>query len=142
MAGFSTLNQVRVLPNLVFWSIRIPAMPHVDTPQSVCRCGIARGDITPPVGIYHRMWGAAAHDQAEGVHRPLTATAMFFQPLDAGASPDSDQLLIALDHCLLGAKEMELVLSAASRATGLDRTNLLIVFSHTHAAGLMNFDRR
>jgi len=30
-------------------------MHFVDTPQSICRFGIARTDITPPVGIYHRM---------------------------------------------------------------------------------------
>ena len=33
--------------------------------------GVARRDVTPPVGIYARMWGAAKHDQAEGVHKPL-----------------------------------------------------------------------
>ena len=42
---------------------------RVDTPQSRCRAGFARADITPPVGIYHRMWGAATHDTAEGVHK-------------------------------------------------------------------------
>jgi hypothetical protein len=30
-------------------------MNRIDTPQSRCRLGIARGDITPPVGIAHRQ---------------------------------------------------------------------------------------
>ena len=36
-----------------------------------CRFGVARRDVTPPVGIYARSWGAATHEVAEGVHRPL-----------------------------------------------------------------------
>jgi hypothetical protein len=44
-------------------------------PTTHCRFGVARRDVTPPVGIYSRSWGAATHDVAEGVHRPLTATA-------------------------------------------------------------------
>ena len=62
-------------------------MPHVDTPQSRCRQGVAKCDITPPVGIYHRMWGAATHERAAGVHRPLTATVVVFQPIDDGTRP-------------------------------------------------------
>jgi hypothetical protein len=41
--------------------------------------GVARADITPPVGIYARNWGAATHDVASGVHRPLTLTALTLQ---------------------------------------------------------------
>ena len=41
----------------------------VVAPQSRCRLGVARVDITPPADIYQRMWGAARHDQAEGIHR-------------------------------------------------------------------------
>src|SRR5438105_8025614 len=63
-------------------------MNHVDTPQTRCRAGVARCDITPPVGIYHRMWGAAVHDQATGVHRPLLATALWLEPLLAGRASD------------------------------------------------------
>jgi hypothetical protein len=48
--------------------------------------GVAREDITPPVGIYCRNWGAAKHDTAEGVHRPLTLTALTMQS-DRQAKP-------------------------------------------------------
>ncbi len=49
-----------------------------------CRAAIARCDITPPVGIYHRMWGAALHDRATGVHRPLEATLLWLEPCEPG----------------------------------------------------------
>ena len=94
-------------------------MTFVDTPQSSCRLGVARVDITPPVGIYHRMWGAATHDRSTGIHRPLVATAVVFQPseaseLGAAAHPPGSptrHVLLAVDHCLLWAREMELVLA-------------------------------
>ena len=41
--------------------------------------GVARRDITPLTGIYARMWGAAKHDCAEGVHRPICLTALAFR---------------------------------------------------------------
>ena len=49
-------------------------MTKIEFPQSRCLIGVSRADVTPPVGIYHRMWGAAKHDKATGVHRPLTIT--------------------------------------------------------------------
>ena len=121
-------------------------MAHVETPQSRCRLGIARCDITPPVGIYHRMWGAATHEQAAGIHRPLTATAIVFQPLDpshsvSSAPADDAQILLALDHCLLWVREMEALLDAVAREARVPRDRILVVFSHTHAAGLMDTSR-
>ena len=55
-------------------------MTSIYIPQTRCRAAIARCDITPPVGIYHRMWGAATHDRATGVHRPLLATLLWLEP--------------------------------------------------------------
>src|SRR5258708_38352470 len=49
-------------------------MKTVEMPQTRCRAGVARGDITPPVGIYHRLWGAAVPDRAPGIHGPPPAT--------------------------------------------------------------------
>ena len=40
--------------------------------------GVARGDITPPAGIFARSWGSAKHDIASGVHKPLLATCVVF----------------------------------------------------------------
>lgn len=116
-------------------------MPHVDTPQSACLFGVARGDITPPPGIYHRLWGAATHDRSTGVHRPLTATALAFRARDEGPSAATEQVVVAADLCLLGAREMEGLLAAVCRDTALAREQLTVAFSHTHAAGWMGLER-
>ncbi len=116
------------------------ATTRVNSPQSVCRFGVARGDVTPPVGIYHRMWGAARHDRSTGVHRPLTATAAVFQPIDAAAGEEM-QVVLAVDHCLLWAKDMDELLARVADATGLPRDGVTVAFSHTHAAGLMDSSR-
>ncbi len=116
-------------------------MVHIDMPQSACRLGLARCDITPPVGIYHRMWGAAAHDQAEGLHRPLTATAVVFGPHQSENESRDWQVLVAVDHCLLWGDEMQRVRSGILSATGLASDQLIVTFSHTHAAGLMGQER-
>ena len=59
-----------------------------------CRFGVATRDVTPPVGIYARSWGAATHEVAEGVHRPFAATAAVFAPV-AGEEPTL--ALVAVD---------------------------------------------
>src|SRR5947199_3947440 len=92
-------------------------MTRVDTPQTRCRAGVARGDITPPAGIYHRMWGAALHDRATGVHRPLLATLLWLQPNSEDAP--GTQLLVALDHCILDGVEMKRIREAVSQRTAL-----------------------
>jgi hypothetical protein len=101
-----------------------------------CRFGVARRDVTPPAGIYARSWGAAAHDVAEGVHRPLTATAAVFAPLDASAVTLA---LVALDigWFQYAPDERELRDSLMER-TGLAEAELLIAMSHTHAAANAN----
>lgn len=114
-------------------------MTEFVTPQSSCQMGVARGDITPPVGIYHRMWGAATHDRATGIHRPLTATAVVFRPLDGPET--EEQVLIAVDHCLLWGREMSDLLEHLTQSTTVPRERILVVFSHTHAAGLMGRER-
>jgi hypothetical protein len=122
-------------------------MLAVCSPQGRCLLGVARAEITPPAGIYHRMWGAATHTRATGVHRPLTATAAVFRPapVAGGASGTghsaNEQVLVAVDHCLLWGQEMQKLLARLERATGAVREDLLVAFSHTHASGLLDSSR-
>src|SRR3954470_6502069 len=83
--------------------------------------GIARRDITPPVGIYGRWWPRATWDRVTGVHRPLTATAVVLRNRAASAGeasggvgePDEsdEEIIVALDMCILFAAEQEALLA-------------------------------
>jgi hypothetical protein len=116
-------------------------MTSVDFPQSAVWAGVARGDITPPVGIYHRMWGAATHDRSTGVHRPLTATVLCLAPSGAGDEAGGPMAFIAVDHCLLWTTDIQRLLDAVAAQGSMERERLTIFFSHTHAAGLMDPQR-
>jgi len=95
--------------------------------------GVARRDITPPIGIYARMWGAAKHDQAEGIHKPLYVTALALRN-GAGAL----RVIVAADVCVVGdlatPDDLEVVLGPVRERLGLSDGELLINWSHTHAA--------
>lgn len=107
---------------------------RVNTPQTRCRVGFAQSDITPPVGIYHRMWGAALHDRATGVHRPLMATAMCLESLDGS----SRLVVLGLDHCILDAVEITAIRNRISQ-TAPDE--VMVCLSHTHGSGWMSRTR-
>lgn len=101
------------------------------------------------------MWGAATHDRSTGVHRPLTATVMCLRPAperrrhDVGSPEgprddgpaDRELVLIAVDHCLLWSDDMRELLSRVAEGAGVPREQLLVMFSHTHGAGLMDRSR-
>ncbi len=111
-------------------------MPNVvETPQSFCNFGLARVDVTPPVGMYHRMWGAAAHDRSTGVHRPLSASALWIAPRDDSAA---GVVLIALDHCVFWGEANARLLDGVAARANLERGRVLVAFSHTHGAGLLD----
>lgn len=121
------------------WPKHESATLNVEYPQSFCQFGQAWCDITPPVGIYHRMWGAATHDRSTGIHTPLQATATIFRPIsDANGGC---QVLVALDHCLLLANEMTALRDHVCKTVDVNPDDLVITFSHTHAAGLMGSGR-
>lgn len=100
-------------------------------PQTRCRVGIAVRDVTAPVGIYARYWGAAKHDTADGIHRPARATAMVFAPLE-GNGPRL--ALVALDYGSFhpAADEQELR-GAVRERTGFGEAEFLLSLSHVHA---------
>jgi hypothetical protein len=93
--------------------------------------GVARADITPPVGIYARSWGAAKHDVAEGIHRQLTLTCLTFRS-GKGGKP---LVLIAADLGWWRSLEDErFVREPILKAFSLHPSQLMFCLSHTHAA--------
>ncbi|WP_341840777.1 hypothetical protein [Chitinophaga caseinilytica] len=92
--------------------------------------GVAQRDITPPVGIFARNWGAARHDVAAGIHRPLMLVCTVFKT-DAASEP---LVLIGAD---LGwwksAQDERELREGILSALGLDASRLMFCLSHTHA---------
>lgn len=100
--------------------------------------GVAREDITPPVGIYARSWGAAKHDASEGIHRPMCVTAMTLQIDDKGRK-NPPLVLISMDHGWWRATADErFVRDAVLKALKVDSSRVLINLSHTHAGAASN----
>lgn len=105
-------------------------------PFTRCQFGVAVRDVTPPLGIYARSWGAALHDVMDGVHRPFNATAALFKPI-RGDAPEL--ALVALDIGWFQELEDERQLrDAIAKRTGIAAPQLLINMSHTHAGPNMN----
>ena len=96
--------------------------------------GACREDITPPIGIYFRNWGAATEEVAAGVHRPLSASALTLQ-----ISPDARPVvLMSLD---LGwwrsSRDEWYVRGYVLKALDLTPDRLMIHFTHTHAGPVL-----
>jgi hypothetical protein len=93
--------------------------------------GTARVDITPPVGIYARNWGAQSHDVADSIHRPLTMTA-----LALAAGPDQPPLIL-IDADLGYWTTLQTFVSLQQQvlaALRLDSARFLFAMTHTHAS--------
>ena len=99
--------------------------------------GVAQVDITPPVGIYSRNWGAATHDVAEGIHQPLVLTCMTFQ----SSQQEKPLVLVAVD--LGGWKnstDERIFRNKLLTALAIEPTQLMVCLSHTHAGPIFSRD--
>jgi hypothetical protein len=95
------------------------------------RIGLTRADITPPVGIYARSWGAARHDVAESIHRPLMLSVMTLSA-EQGTAP-----LVLVDADLGWWRPLDRFLKFRDRLLtelSLDASRLIFAVAHTHAA--------
>jgi hypothetical protein len=111
---------------------------RIAPPASRVRCGLQRVDITPPVGIYHRLWGAARHDRATGVHRPVLAEVIAIAPLDGD---DPALVRVQTDLCCLVQHQHDGLAAAVAAAAGVPRERVVIGYSHSHSSGWYVPDR-
>lgn len=101
--------------------------------------GVARRDITPPVGIYSRNWGAADHDVAEGVHQPLMCTALSIRE-----TPEAlPCYLVAIDASWFRDPQSPRdILQTIYDGLGVDADRLMLCLSHTHAGPSISLSER
>ena len=102
--------------------------------------GVARADITPPPNIYARSWGSALHDAAEGIHRPLVTTCLFFR----GGEVELYLLCFDLGWWYDNAHERE-IRKAILEKSGIVDGQLITHMGHTHsgpASNLQNVGRQ
>jgi hypothetical protein len=95
------------------------------------------------------MWGAAMHDRATGVHRPLEATLLWLEPIyarngQAGGHSKAESapaIIVSLDHCVLDTVEMEAIRNAIASAVDVPFESILVTLTHTHGSGWMSRTR-
>ena len=107
-----------------------------NAPRSFChssfrgRIGLARRDITPPVGIYARNWGAAPHDFAESIHRPLSVSAISI------STRNDVRRMLLIDADLGWWKSPQTFTRFKERLLkelSLDSSEFLFALTHTHS---------
>lgn len=112
-----------------------PAVARFEPPGARARVGAARRDITPPVGIRARNWGAARTDRSTGVHRPILANALCIVESDGAA-----RYLVALDLIGLHLGPDRAIRTRVLAALGIDEDRLLLHCVHTHAGPSVDTD--
>ena len=96
--------------------------------MSSFRAGVARCDITPPVGIAHGNWSAQVHERAEGVDLPLTCTVL--------AASDGQEEVIIAEWELISPPTGDWLVEARRRITaltGVPATHIRLSAAHTHS---------
>ncbi|MFQ5854118.1 MAG: neutral/alkaline non-lysosomal ceramidase N-terminal domain-containing protein [Anaerolineae bacterium] len=100
------------------------------------RAGLARADITPPVGT--KMAGYIRRKQvSQGINDSLFAKALYLN------SGETQAALVVLDTCLLDQKLVSMARAQVEQATGLPGDHVNIAATHTHSGpsglGLLSF---
>lgn len=119
------MSEARAMPEVLQWR---PFASRV-------RAGVARRDITPAAGIRLCVWGAPdAPEIADGVHQPLTVTAL------AISGPEgSPVFLVSADLGWWRAIDDEqAVRLPVLSALDIGEDRLLMHLSHTHAGPCMS----
>jgi hypothetical protein len=97
------------------------------------RIGFARIDVSPPAGIYARLWGSAKHDIADGQQRPMLANCMLLQSALTGV----ELVLITIDAVALWQEEVDRIRDAIRQRFDLPSAQLMLHPSHTHSSPML-----
>ena len=96
--------------------------------------GVARADITPPLGI--RLAGyTVQQDFANEVHSPITATALLL----SGGSAASTTIIIACDLAFIQNPHSDEIRAQIGARLSIDPNHVLINCSHTHLGPMLGW---
>jgi len=89
--------------------------------------GVARADITPPLGLVHAGWGGLTHQRVTGIDLPLWATAL-------ALSDDGQTVVIVdVDHVGIRGEDATRIREAIGELTGLPLPHIRLSYTHTHS---------
>ena len=91
--------------------------------------GVAKTDITPPIGTPLAGYGARRAQPSTGVHDPTEARALI---LDNGTEKIA---LVSVDHLGFDHGMVDRIRAIASAATHISPDHMFIMSSHTHSGG-------
>src|SRR5882724_6128073 len=109
----------------------MPSSLHLGTrydPADLLLAGVARVDITPPLGLPLRGW-AARNTRAKVAHEPLLAQALVVDDGVGGVAA-----LVAVDLPHVGRTLTDAVRARVELLTGMPGSAVLLNASHTHSA--------
>jgi neutral ceramidase len=97
-----------------------------DSPASGLLAGVARADISPPVGIAQLNWGSQTHVEAVGIDPAgMYATALVLS--------DGRQKFAMVDIDCLHIQNMEGVIRQAAERTGIPAAHIRLGATHSHS---------
>ena len=97
-----------------------------DSKPSGLLAGVARADITPPVGIAHLNWGSQTHVTAVGIDPAgMTATALVLS--------DGKQKFAIVDVDILSVGPIGSAVERAAKITGIPAAHIRLNATHTHS---------
>lgn len=105
-----------------------------DAKPSGLLAGVARAEITPPVGIPHLNWGSQTHVEAIGIDPAgMLVTALVLS--------DGKQTFAMVDVDTLLVGGFEDIVQRASAASGIPAAHIRIAATHTHAAPMFQREK-
>jgi hypothetical protein len=117
-----SVQSIAVAFVIAFWAVTAAA-------QQSLMGGVAKTDITPPIGTPLAGYGARQARPSTGVHDPTEARALI---LDNG----SEKLaLVSVDHLGFDHGMVDRIRAIASAATHILPDHIFIMSSHTHSGG-------
>ena len=105
-----------------------------DSAPSGLLAGVARADISPPVGIPQMNWGAQTHVESAGVDPAgMIATALVVS--------DGKQKFVMVDIDALFVDPMLAAIQKASAATGIPAAHIRLGATHTHSGPYLTAEK-